>query len=400
MPPKLEELLQLKIHLLHEELGEMTRPQLQALAKKCGLKVLMKYYTIFMEGFQHLKIAFNSKLPESQISAIFPSLQANQRTLELTGCLAEYIIKEKRARGHATGTPYSTHETPHNPIYNPRYAPTDSKKALHTRGSDAVPSTGEAVGGKEWHLTKSKELAELEAALKTMPPPQKTQRSGRVAGPTPSLAGAEAPVTGKKRKYDSAVTPAEHPPAKRQPSTTPYANTLELRRAILRRPGQSKPTVPSRLGRTSSTPAAVPATENKERMSTQGRPSCTTRSNIKKVKFSPAPQKVASQMTIETTRANNSLRGQNTPFCSRNVVHTATPDGSVAQKPTMRAISSAKSRTGAATRTGGTASKRSRGSGTISGKSSSSSSSLRVAAAIRATQAHEAYIARMRKAQK
>ncbi|KAL4542128.1 hypothetical protein Ndes2437B_g06442 [Nannochloris sp. 'desiccata'] len=314
MPPKLEELLQLKIHQLHEELGEMTRPQLQALAKKCGLK-------------------------------------ANQRTLELTGCLVEYIIKEKRAKGGATGTPYTR-------------------------------------GGKEWHLTKSKELAELEAALKTMPPPQQTLRRGRLPSATPSLAGAGAPVTGKKRKHDdSTVTPAEHPPAKRHPSTTPYANTLELSRAILRRPGQSKPTVPSRLGRT-STPAAVPATQNKERLNTQALPSSATRST-KKVKFSPAPQKAASPMTIEAASSNKN-RGQNTPFGSRNVVDTATPNGLVARKPTLRANSSAKSRT-----RGGTASNRSGG-----GNKSSSSSSLRVAAAIRATKAHEAYIARMRKAQK
>ena len=57
MPLKLEELLQLKTHHLHEELGEMSRPQLQALAKKCGLKVLL--FAIFIEELQHLWFIFN-----------------------------------------------------------------------------------------------------------------------------------------------------------------------------------------------------------------------------------------------------------------------------------------------------------------------------------------------------
>jgi len=268
------------------------------------------------------------------------------------------------------------------------------QKALHTRGSDAAPSTGKAAGAKEWHLTKSKELAELEASLKTMPPPPQTRRRGPVAGATPCLAGAKAPLTGKKRKYDRDATPSEHPPAKRQPSTTPYANTLELRRAILRRPGKPKP-VPSRLGR-SSTPAAVPATENKERMNTQGRPSSAMRST-KKVKFSPASEKVARPISMLGEAASaNKKTSQNTPFASRDSVDMATPNGSIARKPTMRAISSAKSKTGGGT--GGTASNKNRGD-TIGGKSSSGSS-LRVAAAIRATKAHDAYIARMRKAQK
>jgi hypothetical protein len=309
--------------------------------------------------------------------------------LELTGCVAEYIIKEKRAKGGAAVTPYSTHKTPFNPIFNPRYAPTDTKKALATRGSDAAPSTGKATGGKEWHLTKSKELAELEAALKTMPPPQQQQpRSGRA---TPSLATSSskaaapaAPVTGKKRKHDddNAVTPAEHPTAKRQPSTTPYANTLELRRAILRRPGQPKPPAgPSRLGR-SSTPATtgVPATENKEQ-----NPPSTMRST-KKVKFSPSPMVAPANATA----ANRTQMNNNTPFGSQNaVVDTSTPNGSIARRPTMRAVSSGKSRFSGA---GGSS------SGAVRNKSSKSS--LRVAAAIRATQAHQAYIARMRKAQK
>jgi hypothetical protein len=52
MPLKLEELLQLKIHQLLEELGEMTRPQLQALAKKCGLKVYIEYFTIFLDAIR------------------------------------------------------------------------------------------------------------------------------------------------------------------------------------------------------------------------------------------------------------------------------------------------------------------------------------------------------------
>jgi hypothetical protein len=52
MPLKLEELVQLKIHQLHQELGDMTRPQLQALAKKCGLKVITDYFAIFIEGFK------------------------------------------------------------------------------------------------------------------------------------------------------------------------------------------------------------------------------------------------------------------------------------------------------------------------------------------------------------
>ena len=301
-------------------------------------------------------------------------MQANQRTLELTGSIVEYIIKEKRAKGGAAGTPYSTHKTPFNPIFNPRYAATDTKKALQTGGSNAAPSTGKATGGKEWHLTKSKELAELEAALKTMPP--RAQRRGHATGATPSTNKADAAVggsgpttTGKKRKYtddDSAVTPAEHPPSKRQPSTTPYANTLDLKRAIIRRPGAPKPNVTSRLGRPST--AATPLTTEKQ-LQEQKKPVSTVKTaqlSHKKVKFSPcAASGVFNPMAVASTNKGKSNLGRmqsNTP-CGSNTVTTDTPNGSVARRPTIRTISTAKSH-----RVGG-----------------SSSTSLRVAAAIRAT---------------
>jgi hypothetical protein len=230
-----------------------------------------------------------------------------------------------------------------------------------------------------------------------MPPPPQAPRTGRAIA-TPSLpssskavAAATASVTGKKRKYDdSAVTPAEHPPAKRQHSTTPYANTLELRRAILRRPGQPKPVPgPSRLGQTSSTPSTANENKNQANSNNQIRAPSTMKST-KKVKFSPtapADTKKTESMPSGQNRGQNS-----TPFNSRNVADTSTPNGFVARRPIMRAVSSAKSRMSSGSAKNKTA------SGGIGGKSSSSS--LRVAAAIRATKAHESYIARMRNAQK
>jgi hypothetical protein len=240
-----------------------------------------------------------------------------------------------------------------------------------------------------------------------MPPPQQAHR--RRGGATPSTskaaAGSTAPMTGKKRKYadDSAVTPAEHPPAKRQPSTTPYANTLELRRAILRRPGANpKPAVgPSRLGRSSSsvTPAAAAHSENKHQEQCTNSPISSAMRSNKKVKFSPAPRNAAAAAggvvaasPMAVARSNKIIPGQNTPFSRSSVVDTATPNGSVARRPTIRAVSSGRSRMGSGTGTGS----RTGGGGS---NTSASTTSLRVAAAIRTTKAHEAYIARMRKAQ-
>ena len=155
--------------------------------------------------------------------------------------------------------------TPYNPVFNPRYAPTDTKKA-----AASLPQTSESQQQQQqqqpsttrgtWLVNKSKELSELEADLKSiMPPPKAPLRASTITDAAGSL-NARVPITGTKRKERdnlAAVTSAErHPLVKRMSSIpTSMMNTLALKDIIIRRPGvphrntTTKPAVPSRLGR-------------------------------------------------------------------------------------------------------------------------------------------------------
>lgn len=193
-------------------------------------------------------------------------LQANQRNVELAASIVEYIASSRGAR------PASAQKTPYNPVFNPCYALTDTARAVRAQlaeaGESVAPSTGPEQR-KVWHFTKSKELEELEAALKSLPRAPRSASARRPSGAapaagTPAGAATLAPatrLTGTKRKASdaAAATPVtDAPSAKRGTPGSAAANTLVLKNQIIRRPGRPKARGPSRLGLSSST-AAVPA---------------------------------------------------------------------------------------------------------------------------------------------
>lgn len=131
------------------------------------------------------------------------------------------------------------HRTPINPVYNPRYALTDTVKAAEMLRS-VQPTT---CPPKDWHVSKANELDELEATLKSMPR-HKARPAAHAKSTDPTDDAKLLQLDGPKRKNnDQTTTPIEVPPAKRHPGTpgsTP-ADTLVLKAAIIRRPGGPKP---------------------------------------------------------------------------------------------------------------------------------------------------------------
>ena len=167
-------------------------------------------------------------------------MQANLRTLELIAAILEWVYAEKLQNGDINAEdPTETVsvgtilQTPINPIFNPRYALTDTGKAAELL-RDLVPTT---CPPKEWHASKANELDELEAVLKSMPRHRaRPQAHGKIAGDA-TLLQLDGP---KRKNLDGAETPITSPPAKRQPGSTP-ADTLVLKAAIIRRPGGPRP---------------------------------------------------------------------------------------------------------------------------------------------------------------
>lgn len=122
-------------------------------------------------------------------------LQGNMKTLELVGAVIDHIrslnpnINGKR--------PDTAHKTPNNPIFNPRYAMTRSSLLLANQ-LNKIPTRPSSCRGT-WHITKSKELEELEAQLKTIHWSKKGMNNSTAL--REKAKRAATPLTGVKRKF-------------------------------------------------------------------------------------------------------------------------------------------------------------------------------------------------------
>ncbi len=209
-------------------------------------------------------------------------VQANGRTLELLGGIVQHMHSSKSGKGLSPpdGTSYprrgsrgvrpeTIHKTPHNPIFNSRYAVTTSTKPMMGTNKSNPSSTGGSKLGT-WHIAKSEALAELEAALKTITP--RVTRSGLVF-PTPSTATTtttKRPLTGVKRKTAEDGEPGtsgqkeQAPPSKKAAFAVPGRPTPPRSVARpFRVAGSTRPALPSRFGPSAAqkhnkTPATKP----------------------------------------------------------------------------------------------------------------------------------------------
>lgn len=186
------------------------------------------------------------------------------RTLELMGAIVEHM-GAKKGLSPPDGAPYprpttqgvrpeTIHKTPFNPIFNPRYAVTTSTKPLPASGK----STGGRSSTREWHVTKSQALAELEAQLKTIGPRKKAFATPKLTPVTGAPAAAtRRQMTGTKRKADASPDESienEQRPGKRPAwQQCPQGSSASASR---RRPGDSKPAVTSRFGVAAAAEAA------------------------------------------------------------------------------------------------------------------------------------------------
>lgn len=153
--------------------------------------------------------------------------------------------------------------TPFNPVYNPRYAPTPTGSGApeHVCCSSIPKSHGlQTPHGRRrssWIDARARELAELQAALKTIctSPRTNTARKAQKMSKTPhAIAVRTDPQTGAKRKVSELhITPPVTQTCLATTSSEDPPSTRTLAQDVIRKPGKLQ-RAPSRLGTSSNRP--------------------------------------------------------------------------------------------------------------------------------------------------
>jgi hypothetical protein len=232
--------------------------------------------------------------------------QANLRTLELIGELnrhfeasnsgkrrksslersdaagsASFSKKQERSMlmSHRSVTVNPSTKTPFNPVYNPRYAPTPTGSLAPGNTLSSSPEAQKLATPERrrssWIEARARELAELQAALKTIraTPRSNTTRKTRMSEGSLRVAVRTAPLTGSKRKASmlSTTTPPNTQTGATASSNPPSTGTLA--QDVIKKPGKSH-RAPSRLGLSNEQPSSRQK-EEKQASATVGTPAPT-----------------------------------------------------------------------------------------------------------------------------